>query len=170
MKSRTEWLVGTEGAPNSRGVRAVIGESSNTVEKLLTAGADGVDVLFVTDVWFTERTKDPAVAANLRKAKFLIVQSWDATHPLAESADVLLPGTIHAEKEGTYTNLQNRVQRIHQAYSPKGQAVTDLEVLQRIGMTMFPDNDAFRPAGPGHVSSDLAQTVPSAAGAEPATW
>ncbi|MGZ5494891.1 MAG: 2Fe-2S iron-sulfur cluster-binding protein, partial [Thermoanaerobaculia bacterium] len=41
MKSRTEWLVGTQGAPNYRGVRAVIGDG-NAIEKLLTSGADGV--------------------------------------------------------------------------------------------------------------------------------
>jgi len=169
MKSRTEWLVGTQGAPNYRGVRSVIGEG-NAIEKLLASGADGVAVLYVTDAWFSERARDPAVAANLRKAKFLIVQSWDATHPLAEVADVLLPGTIHAEKEGSFTNLQGRVQRIHQASSPKGQAITDLEVLQRIGDTLFPGNDAFRPAEAAEISADLARTVP-AAGAEPAeTW
>ena len=157
MKSRTDWLIGTQGAPNYRGVRAAIGEG-NTVESLLTRGADGIDVLYVTDAHFSERAKDPAVAANLRKAKFLIVQSWDATHPLADAADVLLPGTIHAEKEGTFTNLQGRAQRIHQAYPPKGQATTDLEVFRRIGAMLFP-------------SANLAQTVPSAAGAEPAeTW
>jgi predicted molibdopterin-dependent oxidoreductase YjgC len=170
MKSRTEWLVGTQAGPNYRGVRAVIGDS-NAVEKLLTSGADGIDVLFVCDAGFSERTKDPAVVANLRKAGFLIVQSWDATHPLTELADVLLPGTILAEKEGTFTNLQGRVQRIHQAHAPKGQAVTDLEVYRRIGATLFPRSIAFRSAEPAELPADLAQSVPSAAGAEPAeTW
>ena len=44
----------------------------------------------------------------------------------------MLPATIHAEKEGTFTNLQGRVQEIHEAYPPKGQAVTDLEIYSRI--------------------------------------
>jgi NADH-quinone oxidoreductase subunit G len=130
MKSRTEWLLGTQAAPNYRGVAAALGESS--IEELLTNGAGGIDVLFITDAMFSERAKDPAVVANLRKAKFLVVMSWDANHPLNDVADVLLPSTIHAEKEGTFTNLQGRVQRIHQAYPPKGQAVTDLELYRRI--------------------------------------
>ena len=88
----------------------------------------GIDLLFITDAAFSERAKDPAVVASLRKAKFLVVMSWDANHPLNDVADVLLPSTIHAEKEGTFTNLQGTVQRIHQAYPPKGQAVSDLEV------------------------------------------
>ena len=172
MKSRTEWIIGSQGAPNYRGVRAIIGgEGSPVMDTLMTSGADGVDVLFVTDTWFSERAKDPVVAANLRKAKFLIVQSWDATHPLTEVADVLLPGTIHAEKEGTFTNLQGTVQRIHQAYPPKGQATTDLEVFRRIGFALFPGNDVFRSADAGDISALLAETVPSTAGSEPAeSW
>jgi NADH-quinone oxidoreductase subunit G len=142
MKSRTEWLLGTQAAPNYRGVAATLGDSS--IETLLTNGADGIDVLFITDAGFSERAKDPAVVANLRKAKFLVVMSWDANHPLNDVADVLLPSTIHAEKEGTFTNLQGRVQRIHQAYPPKGQAVTDLELYRRIGAMLYAGATEFR--------------------------
>ncbi|MGZ4779270.1 MAG: molybdopterin-dependent oxidoreductase [Thermoanaerobaculia bacterium] len=170
MKSRTEWFEGTQAGPNYRGVRSVIGES-NVIEKLLKEGADGINVLYICDASFSERAKDPAVVANLRKARFLIVQSWDATHPLTEVADVLLPGTVHVEKEGTYTNLQGRVQRIHQAYSPKGQAVSDLEVFRRIGAMLSPQNSAFQSAELADITAELAQTVPAASGTEPAqTW
>ena len=106
MKSRTEWLLGTQAGPNYRGVSASVaapasgaGPSAGTaagaaaatldVEEWLAKGAD-VDILYVCDADFSERAKDPAVLANLRKAKFLIVQSWDANHPLNEIADVLL--------------------------------------------------------------------------------
>jgi NADH-quinone oxidoreductase subunit G len=142
MKSRTEWLLGTQAAPNYRGVAATLGESS--IENLLTNGADGIDVLFITDAMFSERASDAAVVANLRKAKFLVVMSWDANHPLNDVADVLLPSTIHVEKEGTFTNLQGKIQRIHQAYPPKGQAVTDLELYRRIGAMLYKDAAEFR--------------------------
>jgi predicted molibdopterin-dependent oxidoreductase YjgC len=105
----------------------------------MTTGAENFDVLFITDAMFSERANDPSVVANLRKAKFLVVMSWDANHPLNDVADVLLPSTIHVEKEGTFTNLQGRVQRIHQAYPPKGQAVTDLELYRRIGAILYGD-------------------------------
>ncbi len=135
MKSRFEWLLGTQAGPNYRGVSAALGvaaPASGAVEDLLTKGADGLDILYVCDADFSERAKDPAVIANLRKAKFLIVQSWDANHPLNDVADVLLPATILAEKEGTFTNLQGREQEIHQAYPPKGQAISDIELYQRL--------------------------------------
>jgi NADH-quinone oxidoreductase subunit G len=130
MKSRTEWLEGTQAAPNYRGVSKVAGNASP--DDLMTKGADGVDVLYVCDAQFSERAKDPAVIANLRKAKFLIVHSWDATHPLNDVADVLLPSLIHAEKEGTFVNLQNREQQIFAAYPAKGQALGDDEIFRRI--------------------------------------
>jgi NADH-quinone oxidoreductase subunit G len=130
MKSRTDWLLGTQAAPNFRGVSRIVGDASP--EELMTKGADGVDVLYICDALFSERASDPAVVANLRKAKFLIVHSWDATHPLTEVADVVLPATIHAEKEGTFVNMQDREQQIFAAYPPKGQAVSDDEIFRRI--------------------------------------
>jgi len=136
MKSRTGWILGEQGAPNFRGVSAVLGASAD-VDALLTNGADGIDILYICDARFSERAQDPAVLANLRKAKFLIVHSWDANHPLCEIADVLIPGATHAEKEGTYVNVQGREQRIHQAFLPKGQAETDLEALRRVGERLF---------------------------------
>jgi len=130
MKSRNEWLLGTQAAPNYRGVSKIVGEQSP--EDLLTKGAEGVDVLYICDAEFSDRAKDPAVVANLRKAKFLIVHSWDATHPLSDAADVVLPSTIHAEKDGTFVNLQDREQQIFACYPAKGQAAGDDEIFRRI--------------------------------------
>jgi NADH-quinone oxidoreductase subunit G len=161
MKSSTEWLLGTQGAPNYRGVKAVLGGAPAIhVEDLMTKGADGIDVLYVCDAHFSERASDPAVIANLRKAKTLIVHSWDANHPLNDAADILLPSTIHAEKDGTFANLQSRVQRIHQAFTPKGQAVTDLEIFRRIGARMFPQSSEFRSADAYDVFEALRASVP----------
>jgi NADH-quinone oxidoreductase subunit G len=194
MKSRSEWLVGEQGAPNYRGVHAVLqgvipsavegspaeshrasgGDPSTSlgmtqgslgmtqgVEDLLANGAEGIDILYLCDAEFTERAKDPAVIANLRKAKFLVVHAWDANHPLTEIADVVIPGAIHAEKEGTYTNLQGRVQRIHQAFPPKGQAETDLEALRRVGARLFPADPDFRSADALDVFAELRGSLPA---------
>jgi len=138
MKSRTEWLVGTQGAPNYRGVAAAfgLGEPGDVALDM-----EGVDALFILDADFSDRSKDPAVVAGLRKAKFLVVTAWDSNHPLCEVADVVLPGCIPAEKSGTWTNLQGRTQRFEQAFPPKGQAVVDGELLRRIAMKLFPGQD-----------------------------
>ncbi len=160
MKSRTEWLEGTQGAPNYRGVAAVLGIASQNPSAPSFKINSG-DVVYICDAEFSEKAKDPAFIAELRKAKTLIVHAWDATHPLAEAADILLPATTAAEKEGTFTNLQGRVQRINQAFGPKGQAVADLEIFRRIGAKLFPQAEQFRSADAFDIFKQLRATVPA---------
>ena len=83
-------------------------------------------------------------------------------HP-TDVADVLIPGATLPEKEGTFTNLQGRVQRFHQAYPPKGQAVTDLEALRRVASRLFPDDPSFRTADALDVFAALRAETPDLA-------
>ena len=46
----------------------------------------------------------------------------------SEYADVLLPGVTFAEKDGTYTNTERRVQLLLQALQPKGDAMQDWQI------------------------------------------
>jgi len=149
MKSKTEWLTGDQGAPNFRGVSSILGVGQ---------APSPLDVLFILDAHFTAT---PDVDALRKSAKFLVVISWDANHPLAEVADVLLPGTVLPEKEGTFTNLQGRVQRIHQAYPPKGQAVTELELFRRLGAALYPEANEFRSADAYDIFSALRESMPA---------
>jgi NADH-quinone oxidoreductase subunit G len=162
MKSRHGWHVGTQAAPNFRGVQQVGigGKTAKSVEQLMTDGAEGIDILYICEAGFSERASRPDVIANLRKAKMLIVHAWE-NHPLADVADIVLPSTIFAEKEGTFTNLEGRIQRIHQSYPPKGQAVSDLEILRRVGFTLFPHEEDFRSADARTVLDRLSENVAS---------
>ena len=47
----------------------------------------------------------------------------------AEYADVILPGVSYAEKEGTFTNTERRVQRIRKAVEPQGGMRLDTDIL-----------------------------------------
>ena len=51
----------------------------------------------------------------------LIVFGW-ADSPLAQAADVALPVAHHAEKDGTFVNVEWRLQRFARAFPPPGQA------------------------------------------------
>src|SRR6185295_12970771 len=64
----------------------------------------------------------------LASLEFLAVQDIFLTET-AEFADVILPATAHAEKEGTYTNTDRCVQLARQATAPPGQARNDWHVL-----------------------------------------
>ena len=44
-------------------------------------------------------------------------------------ADVFLPATSWAEKDGTFTNTDRRVQRVRKAIDPRGKSVPDWQIL-----------------------------------------
>lgn len=67
--------------------------------------------------------------------EFLVVQDLFLT-PTAKLAHVVLPALSFAEKEGTYTNSERRVQRIRKALIGPGTAKSDLEIIQRLGEKM----------------------------------
>jgi len=68
------------------------------------------------------------VEEALEKIDFVIVQDIFMSET-AKFADVVLPGASFAEKDGTFSNTERRVQRVRKAVSPPGQAKTDWEIL-----------------------------------------
>lgn len=95
------------------------------------AEAGNVKVLYV----FGE---NPAVSdpdsTHVKKAlekSFLIVQDLFLTET-AEFADVVLPAASFAEKDGTFSNTERRVQRIRKAVNSPGEAKTDWEIIAEI--------------------------------------
>ena len=70
--------------------------------------------------------------------KFLVVQDIFLSET-AELADVVLPAAAYAEKEGTFTNTERRVQRVRQALLPPKGACDDLSIIQAISDRMDPD-------------------------------
>jgi Uncharacterized anaerobic dehydrogenase len=66
---------------------------------------------------------------------FLVVQDLFMTET-AEHADVILPGSAWAEKTGTVTNTDRRVQKMRQMRDPPGDAKLDLEIIKEFGRRM----------------------------------
>ncbi|KPL22773.1 MAG: formate dehydrogenase [Phycisphaerae bacterium SM1_79] len=71
----------------------------------------------------------------LEKAEFLVVQDIFLSET-AEYADVVLPSVCFAEKDGTYTNTERRVQRVRKAVAPPGQARVDWEIVCDVATKM----------------------------------
>ena len=59
---------------------------------------------------------------------FFVIQELFMTKT-AECADVILPGVSYAEKEGTFTNTERRVQRIRTAVKLEGDARLDTDII-----------------------------------------
>lgn len=76
------------------------------------------------------------VRKALENLEFFVVQELFMTETAAY-ADVVLPGISYAEKDGTFTNTERRVQRVRKAVEPKGQAREDFaifcDVMTRLG-------------------------------------
>lgn len=80
--------------------------------------------------------EDPAVAdpniahvhKALEKVDFLVVQDIFLTDT-AKAADVVLPAACYAEKNGTFTNTERRVQRVRKAVEPPGEARPDWKIF-----------------------------------------
>ena len=75
---------------------------------------------------------DPGTADALEKLDFLVVQELFLTET-ARRADVVLPALSFAEREGTYTSGDRRVQRFYQALPPLGEGRPDWQILTRLG-------------------------------------
>ena len=58
---------------------------------------------------------------RLEKLDLLVVQDIFMTET-AQMADVILPSASFAEKEGTFTNTERKVQRVRRALNPPGEA------------------------------------------------
>ncbi|MBC7249595.1 MAG: molybdopterin-dependent oxidoreductase [Anaerolineae bacterium] len=68
----------------------------------------------------------------LRALDFLVVQDITLTET-ARLAHVVLPGTSFAEKDGTFTNTERRVQRVRQAIAPVGDSKPDWWIITELG-------------------------------------
>ena len=64
----------------------------------------------------------------LSKVDFMVSQDIFLTET-GEYADVVLPSVCFAEKEGTYTNTERRVQRVRKAVEPPGEVRDDWEIV-----------------------------------------
>ena len=71
----------------------------------------------------------------LKNLDFLVVQDLFLTET-AQLADVVLPGASFAEKEGTFTNTERRVQRVRQAIAPLGEARPDWQIIADLSTRM----------------------------------
>ena len=70
------------------------------------------------------------VKASLDKLDFIVVQDIFMTET-AEMADVVLPALGWSEKDGTFTNLERRIQRLRKAIEKDG--MEDWKILSEVG-------------------------------------
>lgn len=96
----------------------------------------------------------------LKKLDFLVVQDIFLTET-AQMADVILPAASFAEKDGTFTNTERKVQRIRKAINPVGNSKPDwliiMEVMNKLGYDKTYNN-------PSEIMDEIRSLTPSYAG------
>jgi formate dehydrogenase alpha subunit len=75
------------------------------------------------------------VRKALEEKDFLVVQDIFMTET-AEMADIVLPAATFAEKDGTFTGVDRRVQRINKAIQPPGDAKPDWVIFCELAKIM----------------------------------
>lgn len=98
--------------------------------------------------------------ADRGQLDFLVVQELFLT-ATAREADVVLPARSWAEREGTYTTGERRVQRFYPAIPVVGESLSDWQIVARLGEKMGLGQPPF---AAGLVFRDIAAAVPQYAG------
>ncbi|WP_456475975.1 formate dehydrogenase subunit alpha [Oceanithermus sp.] len=104
------------------------------------------------------------VRAALEKLDFLVVQDIlkNETYPYA---DVVLPAASFAEKHGTFTNTDRRVQLIRPVFKAPGAAEPDWWILSEVGrrlsrLTGRGDPESWEYTGPDEVWEEVRRGAP----------
>ena len=97
---------------------------------------------------------------GLQQLEFLVVQDLFMTH-IGSYAQVILPGVSFAEKDGTFTNMERRVQRVRKAISPVGESLPDWKILCDLSAKMdYP----MGYQSPAEIMEEIASLTPIYAG------
>jgi NADH-quinone oxidoreductase chain G len=92
----------------------------------------------------------------LDKLEFLVVQDIFMTET-AKLADVVLPAAASAEKTGTFTNLERRLQQLNKAEEPVGESKPDWEIIQNVARRM---GGSLHYASARDIMNEIKATVP----------
>ncbi len=96
------------------------------------------------------------VEEALKKLEFLVVQEMFLSET-ARFAQVILPGCSFAEKDGTFTNTERRVQRVRQAIKPLGESSPDWKIIIELSKKM---NYPMNYTSPEEIMNEISSLTP----------
>ncbi len=140
-----EYLPGYRKAekPGMNAVEMINGAKSGKIASLYIMGDDPVG-------------SDPKLKENLQKLEFLVVQDIFMSET-AKIAHVVLPAASSAEKTGTFTNLERRLQQLDKAEEPLGESRPDWEIIRDLAKKM---GGSFAYASSRDIMKEIRSEVP----------
>lgn len=98
---------------------------------------------------------------SFSKLEFLAVHATFANQ-VTNIADVVLPSSTFAEKEGTYTNMERRIQQFSPALSIRNMDQPDWLTISQLASKMGSDNFSYSDSN--EILKEITQTIPIYAG------
>ena len=152
--------------PNTKGARVIglaPGPKGLGVKDMIRAAAEGSirAMVFLRGGPLDLFGDAQAVARALGRLECLIVIDI-LPSPVSERAHWVLPGVSFAEREGTYTNSQGRVQRAPKVFSLRGDTREDWRILADLGRALGVWTHVD--SGPEQIFQRLALANPAFAG------
>jgi formate dehydrogenase alpha subunit len=124
----------------------VRGLEAGDVRAVYIAGADPL----------TDYPHAGRLAAALEKAELVVVQDIFPSST-AQMAHCVFPAASFAEKDGTMTNIEHRIQKLNRAIPPLGPSMPDWNILEQIAAAMGKSMGFFSVSD---VFAEMTRTVP----------
>ncbi len=143
--------------PNTRGAQAMgLPAPAATLDHLQQAIEQGaIKVLYAIDTDLTTAFGADLAARLAAQLECLVLQLSNAL-PDCEQADVILPGATYAERDGTFTNFQGRLQRFNAAIRPLGEALPAWQIYTRLAQEL---GQEWTYASAESVLADIASSI-----------
>ncbi len=128
-------------------------------QAMLAAAAEGkLDALYVVaeDPLSSYPDRDK-IAKSLEGVPFLVVQDLFLS-PTAKQADVVLPAVSFAEKDGTFTNAERRIQRVRRGIPSPGEAKADGAIFASLAGKL---GNSLSFTGPAAIFAEIGKETPA---------
>lgn len=128
------FLIKEDRHPNTRGAELMgFSSAAQDSQNLLQKAAEGkLAVLLIFHHDLSAGFAQEAIAKALQKVPTVIFVGMNR-HTTSDLAHILLPAAAWPEKHGTFTNFADRVQRLHAAVAPLGDARPEWQILKMLG-------------------------------------
>lgn len=134
--------------------------------QILQAAAEGkIKSLFLVDFDPIDDYHETDLATKAMENVDFLIYAASVPGSSAAYASVVLPLSLPAEQDGTYTSSEGRVQRMNQIIPAPGESKAAWKIFTEIMLRIKPSNLAFNA---GEVMNEIAKAVPAFESATPA--
>jgi len=148
-------------SPNTRGAEEIFKKTALDGSEMVLKARKGELKALIVFGYDLQELFGAKTCEELRSHLDLIVFIGPNLNGTLDYADLVLPSAVYAEKEGTFTNCEGRVQRIRAAFSPLGEAKGEWEIVRLLAERL---GESLPVTGSEDLFDQLSQSVPAFSG------